>query len=302
LRRLFATRIVVTLLGLLLLQAIVPAVAAQEYEIAYDSGTPGGSVSLRYAPHEWAGGIVRDAGQGGNDFMANRMLAVRFTTDNNEMQHLLGARFYITGDLHNFSVRLFDSDRVFMSPPWQENQIVSLVYSWTVTPTSIGWVYLNATSFLRGGTAPIFVSGDFYFAIEFTVDQKPKLGVDTVGPRSNRYWFVDNQSTTGWIQYSAYALQHGLPDGNLMIRAVTESITAPIVTTFFLTTSAIPLWKTTTSMTSALAGWGFPAAIALTVLVILSVIVGVWVLEHSSRGRLRREHGNDSDESGVLTK
>jgi uncharacterized protein len=268
---------IVALLGLLLLQTIVPSVAAQEREIAYDNGTPGGSVSLPYAPHMWAGGIVRESGQGGNDFIANRMLAVRFTADAGNVEEVLGARFFIAGDLQSFNVYLFNSNRVFMSPPWRENQIVSLVYSWTVTPTSIGWVNLNVSS----NVWPIYVSGDFYFAIEFTVGEKPRLGVDTIGPRSNRGWFVDNQTVTGWTEYSAYAGRNGLPDGNLMVRAVIGSPLFGVANTTTNTTTNTAT-NAPTNITGALLGWGIPASIALAAL----AVIMVGVLQMRRRGNI----------------
>jgi uncharacterized protein len=275
----------VALLGLLLLQTVVPIVAAQDHEIGYDSGTPGGSVSLAYAPHMWAGGIVRESGQGGNDFIANRMLAVRFTAEAGNVEELLGARFYIAGDMQSFNLYLFNSNRVFMSRPWRENQIVSPVYCWTVTPTSIGWVDIDVSS----NVWPIYVSGDFYFAIEFTVGQKPMLGVDTIGPRSDRGWFVDNQTVTGWIEYSAYAGRNGLPDGNLMVRAVVGSplfgvanTTANTPTNTLTNTPTNTLTNTPTNITGALPGWGIPALIALAAL----VVVMVGVLQMRRRGSI----------------
>jgi hypothetical protein len=197
------------------------------------------------------------------------MLAVRFTPDKSTLQMLLAVRFYIMGDLESFNVWVLDSNRIFMAylPPSDPGdvpaQIQSPVYSWTVTPASIGWVTLNVTSALN----PIFLTDDFYVAIGFTVAEKPALGVDTTGARSNRSWFVDNQSDTGWVAYSPYAQQHGLPDGNLMIRAVTSPI-------FDLVRNTM----TTTTMHAA-QSHEFPLAIlfpAGTVLAILAVAaVGV---------------------------
>ena len=233
--------------------------ATQEHEVAYDSGIPGGSVSLPYAPRRWAGGILEVNMQ--HEWIGNSMLAVRFTPDNSTVQMLLRVRFYITGDLESFNVWLFDSSRQFITYARAfgsdlGSQYVSDVYCWNVTPASIGWVDLNVMSAVN----PIFVADDFYVAIEFTVDQKPSLGVDTAGPRSNRGWFVDNQSINGWVEYSTYAEQHGLPQGNLMIRAVIAPLTE--VTT------------TTTAANSAPPGWKLPTATALAVLFL--AVIGVW--------------------------
>jgi hypothetical protein len=174
------------------------------------------------------------------------MLAVRFTPGNSEALKLLGARFYIEGELHSFDVFLFDSYKVFMSPGPKGSQAVSYVYRWTVTPVSIGWVYLNMSSDPEN---PIYVSDDFYIAIAFTIDQNPRLGVDTIGPRSNRGWFVDNQTEIGWIPYSTYAEQNRLTDGNLMIRAVVGP----------LYENTTPTATTTATATAAASAWGFIA-------------------------------------------
>jgi hypothetical protein len=256
----------------MLLQTTLPATVAGEHELAYDSGTPGAAVSLPYNPHEWAGppdeGSAADVGV----WMANRMLAVRFSSDNSTEQMLVGVRFYIAGDLQSFNVWLFDSQGAFiMTHPYVSDESggynpgdvpTPTPFTWTVTPASIGWVYLNTTSTFD----PVFVVGDFYVAIEFTVSQKPALGVDTTGPRSNRGWFVDNQTDSGWVPYSSYAEQHGLPDGNLMIRADISPI-------YDLTH-----WENTT--TSAAQSQKFPLAIvapAGTLLAVLVVaVVGVW--------------------------
>jgi len=211
-------------LGLLLLQTIPPTVAMQEHEIAYDNGSPAGSVSLPYTPTTWSGGEPEK--QERDVWIGNQMLAVRFTSDNSTVEMLRRVRFYVTGDLQSFNVYAFDSDRQFFifylnfnlySPGSQE---VSRVHSWTVTPLSTGWVDLDLT----GETNPIFVAGDFYVAAQFTVAQMPKLGVDTTGLKTDRSWLVKNQTEWGWISYSTYAEQHGLADGNLMIRAVVARI------------------------------------------------------------------------------
>ena len=216
-RGIFATGFAITLLGILLLQTGLPVMVKSERELAYDSGTPGASVSLPYIPQMWAGGDQEVNEQ--YKWIGNSMLAVRFTPDNSTLQILLGVRFYITGDLASFNVWVFDSNRIFLtygrgpgSAPG--SSVITRVYSWTVTPVSTGWVSLNVTDV----TYPIFLPGDFYVALEFT-SQNSKLGLDTIGAISARSWVVHNQTTDGWIAYSTYAKQNGLPDGNLMIRA-----------------------------------------------------------------------------------
>ena len=235
---------------------------AGERELAYDSGAPGASVSLPYAPHMWAGGQQEVNEQW--KWMGNSMLAVRFTPDNSTLKVLLNVRFYVTGDLEPFNVWVFDSYRIFLtygrglgSSPG--SGVISRVYSWQVKPVSVGWVSLNVTDV----EYPIFLPDDFYVAIEFT-SQNGKLGVDTIGTNSARSWVVQNQSTNGWITYSAYANQHGLPDGNFMIRADVSPIYNMI--------------SQRTTTTSALLGFplaiAFPAVTVLTVLIV--VAVGVW--------------------------
>jgi len=263
LRGLFMSAFAVMILGLLLLQTVAPAVAAQEQQIAYDNGIPGGSVSLPYTPTEWAGGLTEKDLRG--VWVGNHLLAVRFTSDNSTMRTLLRVSFYIAAGLESFNVWAFDSDRNFLtysrgySGPSQNagSQYISGVLSWTVTPASIGWVDLNVSNFSN----PIFVSGDFYVAIEFTVDQEPRLGVDTTGPKSNRSWVVENQTANGWIPYSTYAEQYGLTDGNLMIRAVTGPL--------FTNTTG----NTTTSTTRATPGWELPTSIAITIYLVAAVVV-----------------------------
>ena len=184
----------------MLLQTGLPVIAVTgERELAYDSGTPGGSASLPYNPHTWAGGAeeINEA----YTWMGSSMLAVRFTPNNSTLQILLGVRFYITGHLESFNVWVLDSNRIFLtygrgtgSAPG--SGVISRVYSWTVTPVSIGWVNLNVTD----ATYPIFLPGDFYVAVQFT-SQNGSLGVDTSGPRSDRSWVVDNQTESGWVPY-----------------------------------------------------------------------------------------------------
>jgi hypothetical protein len=204
----------VIMLGILFLQTIAPA-TAQIHELAYDNGVPTGSVSLPYTPTMWAGGEPEK--QERNVWIGNQMLAVRFTTDNGSVEMLRLLRFYIAGDLHSFNVYAFDSDQNFFLyyrhfGPSEGSQYVSDIYTWTATPNSTGWVDLNVTSWNS-----IFVRGNFYIAVEFTVAEKPRLGVDTTGPESNRSFLVANMSS--WIGYSSYAEQHQLPAGSLMIRA-----------------------------------------------------------------------------------
>jgi hypothetical protein len=236
---------------------------AGERELAYDGGTAGDAVSLPYVPRIWVGGDEEVNQQ--YQWIGNSMLAVRFTPDNSTLQMLLGVRFYVTGDLESFNVWVFDLNRNFLtyglgSSPAPGSQIVSRVYQWTVTPVSIGWVSLNVTD----AAYPIFLPDDFYVAIEFTVAQKPQLGVDTIGPSSARSWVAQNQTATGWIAYSTYAKQHGLPIGNLMIRA-----------------DVSPLYNLTNGTTTTTgSAQEFPLSIVFpgaTLLAILAVAaVGVW--------------------------
>jgi hypothetical protein len=274
LRVLFTTGLV---LGLLLFQTFLPAVAVHEMEIAYDSGTLGGSVTLPYSSHLYTGG--QEEVNMKSTWMGNSMLAVRFTPGNGtEVRKLVGVRFYVTGDLTSFNVWLFDSYRQFMIYSLKEGPMggsapISRVFRWTVTPASIGWVYCNVTS----EEHPLLVSDDFYAAIEFTVAQKPSLGVDTGGQGSNRSWFAENQSSNGWFEYATYANQHGFPSGNLMIRIVT----APL---FEATT------KTTTTEGVSI-GWTLPAAVG----VLVVAAVGVWLLRKS------RTRGGSSPALAVQT-
>lgn len=260
--------------------------------MAYDSGTPGGAVSLPSAPQRWSGGS--DFGAEGSPFVwiGNQMLAVRFTPNIHTVEMLLGFRFYIAEDPESFNVWLFDSNRLFMSYAQSDSCVISPVswaipcdlkslssdvpYRWTVTPTSTGWVYLNVTDFWT----PILITNDFYVAIEFTIDQKPRLGVDTIGPSSSRGWFVGNQSTQGWVKYSTYAEQHGFPDGNLMIRTVAtflpEVITTETTQTSTQTTTQTPTQTSTIPMTiqtSPIPEW---ALLTSTAVACLIVAVGIW--------------------------
>ena len=112
--RLFiATGFAITLLGILLLQTALPATVAGEHELAYDSGTPGASVSLPYNPHMWAAGAEEINEE--YSWVGNSMLAVRFTPGNSTLQMLLGVRFYVTGHLQSFNVWALDSDRNFLT-------------------------------------------------------------------------------------------------------------------------------------------------------------------------------------------
>ena len=254
------------MLGILLLQTALPATVAGEHELAYDSGTPGASVSLPYVPHMWAGGDEEVNEQ--YQWIGNSMLAVRFTPDNSTIQMLLGVRFYITGNLASFNVWLFDSTRSFMTygRPFNAagSQVVTRIYSWTVTPVSTGWVNLNVTD----ADQTIFLQDDFYVAVEFTAAQKPTLGLDTLGAKSNRSWFVDNQSAIGWVAYSSYAKQHGLSDGNLMIRADISPI-------YDLTHWTNASTRTVQSQEFPLSVV-FPAGVVLAVLLV--AVVGVWIV------------------------
>jgi hypothetical protein len=278
LRGLFATDFAGLLL-ILLLQTIVPVAAAQEREIAYDNGTPGGSVSLPSAPQRWSGGSDHSDDENPFVWIGNQILAVRFTQNRNTVQMLLGVRFYIAGDPESFNVWLFNSDKFFVSgPQWDAANTCGLPdfsyvpYKWTVTPTSTGWVYLNVTD----SQYPVIVAGDFYVAIEFTIAQQPSLGVDTTGPRSNRGWFVANESDSGWIEYSTYAEHHGLPDGNLMIRSVTTSWPEVGTTKTAQTSTQTPTQTTTISttiQTSAMPGWTLLISTAFTCLI---VAIGLW--------------------------
>jgi hypothetical protein len=114
---------------------------------------------------------------------------------------------------------------------------------------------------------------DFYVAIEFPVGQKPGLGVDITGPRSNRNWFVGNQTVEGWIEYSAYAKQHGTPDGNLIIRAVVSTVFNPTNGT---TTTASTTTSTTSNSKNAASTSELLLAIPTGILVIAAI--GIWQL------------------------
>ena len=241
---------------------------------------------MPYAPHVWNGGSDNGAGGAPFEWIGNQMLAVRFTPNNNTVEMLQGFRFYIAGDLESFNVWLFDSNRLFIgytqsdtcdiSPSsWtnpRDSLFSTIPYRWTVTPTSTGWVYLNVTDYWN----PILITNDFYVAIEFTIDQKPRLGVDTIGPSSKRSWFVANESDAGWIEYPTYAEQHGLPDGNLMIRTVTTSL--PKVSTTNKTQTSTQTSTRTPTISAAIQmspipGW--PLLISTT-LACLTLAVGVW--------------------------
>jgi hypothetical protein len=243
-----------------MLQTILPAVATQ-VEIAYDSGTLGDSVSLPYTSQTWVGGQQEVNMR--YTWTGNSMLAVRFTPGNgSEVRKLVGLRFYITGTLARFNVWILTPDRQFLvynlkeGPPGG-SAVINMVYSWTVTPTSTGWVYCNVTS-----EHTIFVSDDFYAAIEFPLgSQQESLGVDKGGQKSDRSWFAKNQTVEGWFEYSAYAEQHGLPVGNLMVRAVTT-----------------PVYEVTTTTTTknTIVEWELPTAVALAILVVATI--GVWLI------------------------
>ncbi len=234
---------------------------AGEHELAYDSGTPGTSISLPYAPHMWVGGTQEVNEQW--EWIANSMLAVRFTPEKSTLQMLLDVRFYVTGDLGSFNVWVLDSYGNFLnygkSDAAPGSTVISRVYSWTVKPVSIGWVSLNVTKV----DYPIFLPDDFYVAIEFT-SQNSKLGVDTIGTNSARSWVVQNQTTNGWIAYSTYANQYGLRDGNFMIRA---DISPIYDMTNHATATPGPAQETPLAV-------AFRAGMALAVLTV--VALGVW--------------------------
>jgi hypothetical protein len=260
LRGLFATWFAITLLAILLLQTAPPVMVAGERELAYDSGTAGDTVSLPYVPHLWVGGDEEVNQQ--YQWIGNSMLAVRFTPDNSTLQMLLGVRFYVTGDFESFNVWVFDSNRNFLTygrgPSAPGSQLVSRVYRWAVTPVSIGWVSLNVIDVAY----PIFLPDDFYVAIEFTVAQRPRLGVDIIGPNSARSWIAQNQTANGWTAYSTYAKQHGLPDGNLMIRAVVSPI--------------YNLINGTTTTTGTAQEFPFAIVSSATVTIFAVAAVGIW--------------------------
>jgi hypothetical protein len=259
------------LIALLLLLIVITPISAGEQEISYDSGTPGASVSLPYSPSRWRAG--QEEVNFMNSWLGNSMLAVRFTPDNSTgIQMLLGVRFYILGDFANFSVFLFDHSGDFMiyslvSGPPGGSQLLSRVYRWDVMPTSNGWVDVNLTQ----AQNPVFVSDDFYVAAEFNVAQKPSLGVDTTGPRSDRSWFIDNQTANGWTKYSDYAKQHGVPDGNLMIRA----LTIPVAEVGAAAKAARAAENATPSWVLPIAG-----------LIVVLIVAAVAVLTLRKRGRL----------------
>jgi hypothetical protein len=154
-------------------------------------------------------------------WIGHDMFAANFTPPSGGMM-LLGARVYVTGDLAPFKIRLFDSDEhmyTYIRP--QGTFDLYFGWQWTVTPTVTGWVDVNVSN------AEIYVWSSFYVAVEFTVDMKPGVGLDTTNSQ-DRGWFIGNHTT--WIPYSSFAKSHNLPDGNVMIRALVapiQPLTAP---------------------------------------------------------------------------
>jgi hypothetical protein len=279
LRAHFTAALTIAFLMILLLQTALPVAASKnERELAYDNGTVGGSASLPYVPHRWSGGAeeVNEEYQ----WIGNSMFAVRFTPDIRDVEILLGVRFYIAGDPESFRVWILDSNRIFLTNirgyfgPAPGSQLISSVRSWTVTPTSTGWNYLNVTDVAD----PMFIADDFYVAIEFTAAQKPRLGVDTASPISNRGWYVDNQSTTGWIEYSTYAKEHGLAMGNLMIRA-----------------SVSPIYNMTRGTTTLSTGISLEMPASIVLVILVAAAIGVWQI-----GKRRQVKGATEEHKSSL--
>lgn len=224
--------LIIACLGFCVSPVNAAAVAPQRHELAYDDGSAESSTALPYAESRWGRG---------NDFFAewigHNMLAVQFTSTT--PQELLGARFYITGELGNFTVRAFNSERryyyyqIYMTGG-------SYLYEpdgWDVAPNSTGWVDVDLSD------QTIFVTGDFYVALEFTTGMKPSVGVDTTTP-AHRSWYVKNN--TYWEEYSDFGKEHNLPDGNIMIRVVlglfpstTETSTSSMTTSATKATSTL---------------------------------------------------------------
>jgi len=188
------------------------------------------------------------------------------TPDNSTLQMLLGVRFYVTGDLASFNVWVFDSYRDFLTYGRAFNaagsQVVTRVYGWTVTPGSIGWVNLNVTD----RTNPIFFQVTSMLPSSSPLPRNPHWVSTLLVQRVTVAGSSTIQSAIGWVAYSSYAKQHGVPDGNLMIRADISPLYA--------------LGHWTNATTSSAQSQVFPLGIVMpagTVLAVLAVAaVGVW--------------------------
>lgn len=112
------------------------------------------------------------------------MVAVRFTPPNGSA--LVKVRFYIAANPYAFNVSMFNDDRQ------------RLPYSWTVNPTSLGWVSLDPP---LGG---MVFDRDIYIAMEFagiptsTGVPSPLLGVQAGNP-SGRNYEIYNGGTLEWL-------------------------------------------------------------------------------------------------------
>ena len=232
-----------------LIQVSHASVTEQEHELAYDDGTPESSIALPYYESIW--------GYGEQEWIGHNMLAVMFTSST--PQELLRVRFYVTGQLAYFQVRLFDSGRQYLffrkyvagGPTW-----INYAYLWSVMPKSPGWVDVDVSN------RTIIVSGDFYVAVEFATDMKPSIGVDS-SSLANRSWYVENK--TYWESYSNFTSERDLPNGNVMIRAVLGSFENSTDTLSSSSTSStiVPTFPTSQTPSIAVAFGSVVAVVAL---------------------------------------
>jgi hypothetical protein len=131
------------------------------------------------------------APEGQFGFSLKPFVAVRFSLPSGwSNAKILTARYYVT-TANAFRAYVFGSDGI---TPLLASPIL-------VSPSSFGWVDVDLSSY------GIFVSGDFYIAMEQITPPFPAIGIDVSDPISQRSFYGDPGS---WILRD---------DFNLLIRA-----------------------------------------------------------------------------------
>lgn len=158
---------------------------AQPIELAYDDGD---------AECSWA---KMEVGMGG-------YYAVRFSPPLNA-SHIVAAKYYIEKKPGTFNVLILDSDR-------------NPVHEKPVVPKKTGWFTVDLSK------ENIFVKGEFYAAMKWTVAEAPWLGGDETKP-DGRSFSVDTDGR--WVPYpeikDVETRQPRGRDGDFMIRVRVEA-------------------------------------------------------------------------------